>query len=294
VPRRAKLKPQDFERHVFTAGCPGCQQIQLKSHDRKNHAEERRRRMEGELTKTSEGQNRLDRAKDRLDTKVAEIGQAELDKQAEVDEEHVPDQNIENEDDVAELFGNFDDAPEVERGPQRFDLSPRGSIPKRREENDDMEDDSTDKRLRPRSPTVSYKTDDASVGSNVDMDECDIGMLNEIDRKILSSSIMGVDITEIYSPERVAQVAGKFGLVSGSSMDLTNGWDLFLDDHKRLAWKRVREEAPYLLIGSPPCMYISILQELNKSVQGSKPGWMEKFDKETEKAIKHVNFCSAL
>ena len=52
--------------------------------------------MEGELTKTSEGQNRLDRAKDRLDTKVAEIGQAELDKQAEIDEEHVPDQNVEN------------------------------------------------------------------------------------------------------------------------------------------------------------------------------------------------------
>ena len=49
---------------------------------------------------------------------------------------------------------------------------------------------------------MSYKTDDASVGSNADMDECDIGMLNEIDMKILSSSIMGVDITEIYSPER--------------------------------------------------------------------------------------------
>ena len=51
--------------------------------------------------------------------------------------------------------------------------------------------------------------------------------------------MMGVDITEIYSPERVAQMARKFGLVSGSSMDLTNGWDLNRDDHKRLAWKRV-------------------------------------------------------
>ena len=46
-----------------------------------------------------------------------------------------------------------------------------------------MEDDSTDKRPRP--------------GSN--MDEGDIGMLDEPDRKILSSSIMGVVITEIYS-----------------------------------------------------------------------------------------------
>ena len=78
--------------------------------------------MEGELVKTSEGQDRLDRAKDRLDTKVAEIGQAELDRQTKVDEEPkieheagqgtVPDQNMENEDEVAEVFGNFDDAPE--------------------------------------------------------------------------------------------------------------------------------------------------------------------------------------
>jgi len=66
------------------------------------------------------------------------------------------------------------------------------------------------------------------------------------------------------------------------------------DDHKQLAWKRVREETPYLLIGFPPCTYFSILQELNKSVHGSKPGWLEKFDKETEKAINHVDFCSAL
>ena len=86
------------------------------------------------------------------------------------------------------------DAPE----PQRFDTSPRGSSPKRRVGNDDMEDDSQDKRPRPRSPTVSYRTDAESVGSNMDGGE--IGMLDETNKKILSASIMGVDITEIYSP----------------------------------------------------------------------------------------------
>ena len=96
-----------------------------------------------------------------------------------------------------------------------------------------MEDDSPDKRPRPRSPTISYKTDAEPAGSN--MDDGDIGMLNEIGKKILSSYIMGVDITEIYSPEKETQVARKFGLVSGSSMDLINGWDFNRDDHKRLA-----------------------------------------------------------
>ena len=52
--------------------------------------------------------------------------------------------------------------------------------------------------------------------------------------------------------------------MSGSSMDLTNGWEFEREGHKRLAWKRVREEAPYQLIGSPPCTYFSVLQELNK------------------------------
>ena len=139
-----------------------------------------------------------------------------------------------------------------------------------------MEDESQDKKPRPRSPTISYRTDADSVGSQ--MDDTSIDMLDDVDKKILSASILGVDITEVYSPERVARVAKKFGIVSGSSMDLTNGWDFEREDHKRLAWKRVRGEAPYLPIGSPPCTCFSVLQELNKAVHGSKLGWTEKFD----------------
>ena len=45
-----------------------------------NHTEACRKRMEEQLEKTPEGQNRLNRAKDRLDTRVAEIGQAEIDR----------------------------------------------------------------------------------------------------------------------------------------------------------------------------------------------------------------------
>ena len=73
------------------------------------------------------------------------------------------------------------------------------------------------------------------------MDHGEIGKLDDTDRKILSATIMGVDFMEIYAPERAARVAKKFGLVSGSSIDLTNGWDFERDDHKRLARKRARE-----------------------------------------------------
>ena len=125
------------------------------------------------------------------------------------------------------------------------------------------------------------------------MDDAPIDLLNDIDKKILSALFLGVDITEVYSQERIARVAKKFGFVSRSSMDLTNGWDFEREDHKRLAWKRVREEAPYLLIGSPPCTHFSVIQELNKAVHGNKPGWTEKFDRETKKAITYVEFCCA-
>ena len=61
------------------------------------------------------------------------------------------------------------------------------------------------------------------------------------------------------------QVARRFGLVAGTSFDLTTGWGFTLEDHKRKAWTEIREESPYLLIGSPPCTYFSLLQEFNKT-----------------------------
>jgi len=79
IPRRAKLNPGDFARHGYTVGCPGYQQLQLGSSIRRNHTEECRRRIESELDKTSDGQERLGRAKERLDTRTAEIGQSIID-----------------------------------------------------------------------------------------------------------------------------------------------------------------------------------------------------------------------
>ena len=54
--------------------------------------------MESELSKTSDGQERLGQAKDRLDTRVAEIGQAEIDKVMNgQDNNQAPQQEVINE-----------------------------------------------------------------------------------------------------------------------------------------------------------------------------------------------------
>ncbi len=49
--------------------------------------------------------------------------------------------------------------------------------------------------------------------------------LDEMDVKMLCQVMRGVDVTEIYSPERVNKVAQQLGLERGLSMDLLNGWD---------------------------------------------------------------------
>ena len=131
--------------------------------------------MEEDLSKTFEGQGRLGRAKDRLDTRVAEIGQAEIDRandeqkidkaQDDIGEGVVPETMITAPmDQGSPVPSTPRDVPE----PDRFDISSRPATPKRRIDEDDMEDESQDKKPRPRSATISYRTDAESVGSQMD------------------------------------------------------------------------------------------------------------------------------
>ena len=55
------------------------------------------------------------------------------------------------------------------------------------------------------------------------------------DRKAIAATILGVDITEVYSLERVAKVAKRYGLVAGSLMDLTTGFGFTKDSDRQLA-----------------------------------------------------------
>ena len=61
-------------------------------------------------------------------------------------------------------------------------------------------------------------------------------------------------------------MAAKFGLAPGTSFDITNGWDFSKDSHRTSAWKLIKEQDLYCIIGSPPCTMFSMLQEQTKSV----------------------------
>ena len=89
----------------------------------------------------------------------------------------------------------------------------------------------------------SISSDDQPDTKLRQLDEEMLDSMIEIDRKILAAAILGVDITEVYSPERVANVAQRFGLRAGLSFDLTNGWDFNIEEHRRKAWTSIKEES---------------------------------------------------
>ena len=55
-----------------------------------------------------------------------------------------------------------------------------------------------------------------------------IGGMSYVERKIVAGVVHGVDLTEVYSPVRVAAVCAKYGLVPGTSFDLLTGYDFDL------------------------------------------------------------------
>ena len=95
--------------------------------------------------------------------------------------------------------------------------------------------------------------DGATTCSMVSDEEVDQNMdsLDEVDRRILASIIMSVDVTEVFSPARVNKLAAKSGLLPGASLDLTNGWDFSCADDRTMAWKLIKKTVPYVIIGSP-------------------------------------------
>ena len=107
------------------------------------------------------------------------------------------------------------------------------------------------------------------------------------DRKILSSIISGVDITEVYSPQRVVDVCHKYQLIKGDSFDLRKGFDLSDPAVQQRVSKRIVETNAVLVILSPPCTKFSTLQALNLHING--PEWAAAFAVEKEKAVAHMS-----
>ena len=72
--------------------------------------------------------------------------------------------------------------------------------------------------------------------------------------------VRSVDMSEMFSPERVASVCKKYGLVPRQALDLKNGYNFDLTADRKKAWDFIIRDEPTLIIGSPPCTFFSRLQ----------------------------------
>ena len=106
------------------------------------------------------------------------------------------------------------------------------------------------------------------------------------DRKILSSILRAVDITEVYSSQRVVDVCHKYQLIKGDSFDLRKGFDLSDPAVQQRVSRRIVETNAVLVILSPLCTTFSTLQALNLHING--PEWATAFAVEKETAIAHI------
>ena len=88
----------------------------------------------------------------------------------------------------------------------------------------------------------------------------------------VSRGDVAAKVAELYSPPRVTAELGRLpnmSLVGGPTFDLRRdasgvAWDFRRADHRRRARQQIREEQPFIVIGSPPCTDFCAIQNLNR------------------------------
>ncbi|CAE8646723.1 unnamed protein product, partial [Polarella glacialis] len=91
------------------------------------------------------------------------------------------------------------------------------------------------------------------VGADEEMSSLEV-----MQHQVVLMSLGAVNVSEVYGAPRVTLQTPGFGLVPGSSFDLTapdpttgEGWNFSRADHRQQVRQRILEEKPTLLIGSP-------------------------------------------
>ena len=117
-------------------------------------------------------------------------------------------------------------------------------------------------------------------------------MLNNIMAK---SMMEEMDVVEVYSPPRVVAMAKRMGLRAGWSLDLTttdeNGdaWDSNKVAMRNKAARKLIQDKPRLLIGSPTCTPFSQMNNINYTKMSR-----EEVEQRLDHGRVHLEFCARL
>ena len=91
----------------------------------------------------------------------------------------------------------------------------------------------------------------------------------QIDQMMARMLVAAIDVAEVYSPPRVAQVAREMGLRGGWSLDLTTNdsdgkpCDFNKSEKRNRAARSILKDRPLLLIGSLMCTVYSCMDHIN-------------------------------
>ena len=320
VPRNLYVKRSDIEEFGTTPFCPGCEAAMLELPNRAHNAE-CRFRIQTRLLETEKGQERVRKARARVDAgrrqREAPGGGDEIpaieDGAAEgaVAEEPVLLGRPEPDSEMA--AGEAAGEPETRSAPRELESREEAREPKRQKTKAKKGDkrppeveveelhEREQNRKNPGGEASSSRGEgqllsaaeppgpDASSGAGGnDSNEMNLGCLCAILRKARKEGV----ISEIFSPPRVAAQAQLVGMRPGFSVDLETKradgeyWDLSKDRHVEDLMNLIDTEKPEFLGGSPPCGPFSNLQNLVDARNNVEPKLREKRLKEGKKHLR--------
>ena len=118
---------------------------------------------------------------------------------------------------------------------------------------------------------------------------------NQLNRTMRSILMEQMDVAEVYSPPRIAEMARQMGLRGGWSLDLTTcdkdgrPWDFNCKTMRNCAVRLLLEDKPRLLIGSPMCGPFSTMNQINYARMTT-----EEVQQKLDYGRKHLEFCMKL
>ncbi|CAL1173780.1 unnamed protein product, partial [Cladocopium goreaui] len=295
IPRNLYVTKNDLEKHGHTPLCPGCEAAILEMPSRAHNAE-CRQRIQIELDKTPEGQERIKRARERVaqgrrprgaaappEGGGAEGGEAAPpvvpggEVEQPVLQDRVPlDAEMDASEAVGEPLVDTDFRGELRQREQEREGSPKRqkqeqSRGEKRSSQVDVEDLYNESSAQasgsagPPAPDASSGVPEGAAAAPTSP-ETNQEMLHLC--SLLKDVIAKGKVAEIFSPPRVAAQAQVVGLAPGFSIDLETKrgdgthWDLSKDEHIRDLFQLLDYEKPEFLGGSPPCGPFSKLQNI--------------------------------
>jgi hypothetical protein len=327
IPRGVYIRRDvELKQYGYTDGCDGCDAAKHGLSHRQ-HSRACKKRISEQMAKTQEGQQRLDRIKEREEKFIVAYQQAEEKKRTLDADDGKSSKAVKVAPDLEDILGDVAvpvaDDDGGQGGPS--DSQPSGvvvPVPDSDMEDEIEADDAgahTGEGVEPSGSAAPSSMDIGSlhvrsVGGETSFKEAvreaslcetaDMMMDEEIDSRRLLLQVGAISrrdaydfgrpaIVELFSPPRVTDYARRMRVGDGVAMDLTTvdeqgrPWNFSLEDCRRRATELVEWLDPDLLIGSPPCGPYSQLQALNENKMDP-----QKRAETLAEAEQHLEFCA--